>query len=121
MLYSYFELHKLDSLVSGDLDGDRLDYLVRDAHYTGVSTGVDMGRLIATMSLQNSSLVVKEKGLPAVEALLTARSTMYQTVYFHSFARGAQLMLARAATSAISSGDFSINDFVRSNWLPLPN
>jgi uncharacterized protein len=104
--------HKLDSLVSGDLDGDRLDYLVRDAHYTGVSTGVDMGRLIATMSLQNSSLVVKEKGLPAVEALLTARSTMYQTVYFHSFARGAQLMLARAATSAISSGDFSINDFV---------
>ena len=30
--------HKLGPLVSGDLDGDRLDYLVRDAHYTGVST-----------------------------------------------------------------------------------
>ena len=104
--------HKLDSLVSGDLDGDRLDYLVRDAHYTGVSTGVDMGRLITTMSMHDSNLVNKEKGLPAVEALLTARSTMYQTVYFHSFARGAQLMLARAANSAISSGNFSINDFV---------
>ena len=104
--------HKLDSLVSGDLDGDRLDYLVRDAHYTGVSTGVDMGRLITTMSMHDSNLVIKEKGLPAVEALLTARSTMYQTVYFHSFARGAQLMLARAANSAISSGNFSINDFV---------
>ena len=103
--------HKLDSLVSGDLDGDRLDYLVRDAHYTGVSTGVDMGRLIATMSLHDSSLVIKEKGLPAVEALLTARSTMYQTVYFHPFARGAQLMLARAATSAIYSGNFSTDDF----------
>ena len=104
--------HKLDSLVSGDLDGDRLDYLVRDAHYTGVSTGVDMSRLIATMKLHNSSLVIKEKGLPAVEALLTARSTMYQTVYFHPFARGAQLMLGRAATSAISSGFFSTDDFV---------
>jgi|TARA_B110000263_G_scaffold249489_1_gene267237 HD superfamily phosphohydrolase len=104
--------HKLDSLVSGDLDGDRLDYLVRDAHYTGVSTGVDMGRLITTMSMHDSNLVIKEKGLPAVEALLTARSTMYQTVYFHSFARGAQLMLARAANYAISSGKFSINDFV---------
>ena len=104
--------HKLGSLVSGDLDGDRLDYLVRDAHYTGVSTGVDMGRLIATMSMSDSNLVIKEKGLTAVEALLTARSTMYSTVYFHPFARGAQLMLARAANHAISSDRFSINDFV---------
>ena len=104
--------HKLGSLVSGDLDGDRLDYLVRDAHYTGVSTGVDMGRLIATMSISDSNLVIKEKGLTAVEALLTARSTMYSTVYFHPFARGAQLMLARAANHAISSDRFSINDFV---------
>ena len=104
--------HKLGSLVSGDLDGDRLDYLVRDAHYTGVSTGVDMGRLIATMSMSDSNLVIKEKGLTAVEALLTARSTMYSTVYFHPFARGAQLMLARAANHAILSDSFSINDFV---------
>jgi HD superfamily phosphohydrolase len=104
--------HKLGSLVSGDLDGDRLDYLVRDAHYTGVSTGVDMGRLIATMSMSDSNLVIKGKGLTAVEALLTARSTMYSTVYFHPFARGAQLMLARAANHAISSDRFSINDFV---------
>jgi HD superfamily phosphohydrolase len=104
--------HKLGSLVSGDLDGDRLDYLVRDAHYTGVSTGVDMGRLIATMSMSDSNLVIKGKGLTAVEALLTARSTMYSTVYFHPFARGAQLMLARAANHAISSDRFSIDDFV---------
>jgi HD superfamily phosphohydrolase len=104
--------HRLGSLVSGDLDGDRLDYLVRDAHYTGVSTGVDMGRLIATMSMSGSNLVIKEKGLTAVEALLTARSTMYSTVYFHPFARGAQLMLARAANHAISSDRFSIDDFV---------
>ena len=104
--------HRLGSLVSGDLDGDRLDYLVRDAHYTGVSTGVDMSRLIATMSMSDSNLVIKEKGLPAIEALLTARSTMYSTVYFHSFARGAELMLDRAANYAISSGNFSIDDFV---------
>ena len=65
--------HRLGPLVSGDLDGDRLDYLVRDAHYTGVSTGVDMGRLIATMSMSDSNIVIKESGLPAVEAILTAR------------------------------------------------
>lgn len=104
--------HKWGPLVSGDLDGDRLDYLVRDAHYTGVSTGVDMGRLIATMSMSDSNLVIKEGGLPAVEALLTARSTMYPTVYFHPFARGAELMLARATNHAISLDKITKEDFV---------
>ena len=103
--------HKLGPLVSGDLDGDRLDYLVRDAHYTGVSTGVDMGRLIATMEMSDSQLVIKESGLPAVETLLTARSTMYPTVYFHPFARGAELMLARATNHAISSNKIDIEEF----------
>ena len=104
--------HKLGPLVSGDLDGDRLDYLVRDAHYTGVSTGVDAGRLITTMTMVDENLVVHQGGLPAVEALLTARFAMYPTVYFHSFVRGAELMLARAANSAISSNKFTYDDFV---------
>ena len=103
--------HKLGPLVSGDLDGDRLDYLVRDAHYTGVSTGVDAGRLITTMTMVDENLVVHQGGLPAVEALLTARFAMYPTVYFHSFVRGAELMLARAANSAISSNKFTSQDF----------
>ena len=103
--------HKLGALVSGDLDGDRLDYLVRDSHYTGVSTGVDMGRLITTMSMFDGNLVVRQGGLPAVEALLTARSTMYPTVYFHPFARGAELMLERATNSAIESNQFTKEEF----------
>jgi len=102
--------HKLGPLVSGDLDGDRLDYLVRDAHYTGVSTGVDAGRLITTMSM-DKNLVVRQGGLLAVEALLTTRSTMYSTVYFHPFVRGAELMLARAADSAMSLNKFTSLEF----------
>ena len=103
--------HKLGPLVSGDLDGDRLDYLVRDAHYTGVSTGVDAGRLITTMSMVDKNLVVSQGGLLAVEALLTTRSTMYSTVYFHPFVRGAELMLARAADSAMSLNKFTSLEF----------
>ncbi len=103
--------HKLGPLVSSDLDGDRLDYLVRDAHYTGVSTGVDAGRLITTMAMIDENLVVRQGGLPAVEALLTARFAMYPTVYFHPFVRGAELMLARATNSAISSNKFTHDDF----------
>ena len=120
--------HQLGPLVSGDLDGDRLDYLLRDAHYTGVSAGVDMGRMIATMTMSNSKegeeaswgsivedvdlkLMIKQSGLTAVENLLTARSTMYPTVYFHPFARAAELMLARATNHALDSGKIDILDF----------
>tara|TARA_B100001250_G_scaffold111322_4_gene94049 strand:- start:1066 stop:2265 length:1200 start_codon:yes stop_codon:yes gene_type:complete len=120
--------HQLGPLVSGDLDGDRLDYLIRDAHYTGVSAGVDVGRIIDTMTMADSQnkekeswgsivedvdseLMIKQNGLPVVETLLTARSTMYPTVYFHPFARGADLMLARGTNYAIKSGKFDVSDF----------
>ena len=122
--------HQLGPLVSGDLDGDRLDYLVRDAHYTGVSVGVDMGRIIDTMTMADSrindkeswgsiaeevdtELMIKQNGLPVVETLLTARSIMYPTVYFHPFTRGAELMLARCTNHAIESGKMNVSDFTK--------
>ncbi len=104
--------HKYGSLISGDIDGDRLDYLIRDSHYTGVKTGVDTGRLITKMSFSNNELVIGEGGLPVVETFLTSRSIMFPTVYFHPFSRGAELMLARATKSAINSDIFSYEDFV---------
>ena len=47
---------KFGSLISSELDVDRMDYLEWDAHYTGVSTGVDLGRLTATMCFFNNKL-----------------------------------------------------------------
>ena len=104
--------HKYGSLISGDIDGDRLDYLIRDSHYTGVKTGVDAGRLITKMSFSNNELVIGESGLPVVETFLTSRSIMFPTVYFHPFSRGAELMLARATKSAINADNFSYEEFV---------
>ena len=104
--------HKYGSLISGDIDGDRLDYLMRDSHYTGVKTGVDTGRLITKMSILDNELVIGESGLPVVETFLTSRSIMFPTVYFHPFSRGAELMLARATTAAIANDCFSYESFV---------
>ena len=104
--------HKYGSLISGDIDGDRLDYLIRDSHYTGVKTGVDTGRLITKMSFSNNELVIGESGLPVVETFLTSRSIMFPTVYFHPFSRGAELMLARATKSAINGSHFSYDEFI---------
>ena len=104
--------HKYGSLISGDIDGDRLDYLIRDSHYTGVKTGVDTGRLITKMSFSNNELVIGESSLPVVETFLTSRSIMFPTVYFHPFSRGAELMLARATKSAINGSHFSYDEFL---------
>ena len=104
--------HKYGSLISGDIDGDRLDYLMRDSHYTGVKTGVDTGRLVTKMSIIDNELVIGESGLPVVETFLTSRSIMFPTVYFHPFSRGAELMLARATTAAIDNDVFTYDSFV---------
>ena len=104
--------HKYGSLISGDIDGDRLDYLMRDSHYTGVKAGVDTGRLVTKMSITDNELVIGESGLPVVETFLTSRSIMFPTVYFHPFSRGAELMLARATKAAIDNGVFTYDSFV---------
>ncbi|MGB2581939.1 MAG: HD domain-containing protein [Thermoplasmata archaeon] len=87
----------LSQMVSGVLDVDQLDYLVRDAHYTGVAYGViDLDRLIDTVQIFNGDLVVQKGGVSAVEGMLVARALMFSSVYYHKTVRIAELMLAKA-------------------------
>lgn len=55
-------------MLHGGVDVDQLDYLVRDAHYTGVAHGIiDLERLLKVMKIHDGQLVVDEKGIEAVE------------------------------------------------------
>ncbi len=84
-------------VVSGDIDADRMDYLVRDAYYTGAAYGVvDLERLVRNLVLEGKRLVIGEKGLIAAQNLLLARAMMYPTVYFHHTAKIAERMLQEA-------------------------
>jgi len=74
-----------------------MDYLVRDAYYTGTAYGVvDLERLIRNLHWRKGKLVLLEKGITAGQSLLLARAMMYPTVYFHHTARIAGSMLAKA-------------------------
>jgi len=87
----------LGQILHGALDADQLDYLLRDAHYTGVAYGVvDLPRLLRTMVLHEGRLVVQKRGLAAVESMLVARALMYSSVYFHKTVRIGEMMMARA-------------------------
>jgi len=93
-------------LVSGDIDADRMDYLVRDAYYTGVAYGlVDLDRLVRNLLWRDGMLVVGEKGVMAAQNLLLARSMMYPTVYQHHVSRIASAMLVRAVELEEISND----------------
>ncbi len=84
-------------VVSGDIDSDRMDYLVRDAYYTGAAYGVvDLERLVRNLIFTEGMLVVGEKGIMAAQNLLLARAMMYPTVYFHHTAKIAEAMLRKA-------------------------
>lgn len=81
-------------MLHGSIDADRLDYLQRDAHYTGVAHGViDASRLLATLRREKGHLVFAEKARPAVEGFLVARSLMYSAVYYNKTVRVAEVML----------------------------
>lgn len=87
----------LHQIVSGLCDADQMDYLRRDAHYTGVAMGIiDIHRLVHTAALAGGELCFDRSGLHAVEGLLVARDLMYSSVYFHRTARIAETMLERA-------------------------
>ncbi len=106
----------LAKAVSGTFDVDRCDYLLRDAHATGVRYGVyDLDWLLRSLRFtpakegDTPSLAIDgAKGLPAIEGFLIARLFMFQQVYLHKATRSAEWMiravLARAA-SRVLDGD----------------
>ncbi len=87
----------LCQLLNSAIDVDQLDYLIRDAYYTGVAYGmIDIERFIRTLEIFDNRLVVKRKGVSVVENILMARTLMYSSVYFHKTVRIAELMLSKA-------------------------
>jgi len=100
----YVDDHDFSRILNGEIDVDKMDYLVRDAYYTGVAYGVvDNIRLIQGLKFFNGHLVITEKGILPAEYLLFSRFLMCPTVYKHHTGRIAQLMLLKALEYRIES------------------
>ena len=84
----------LNQMVSGQLDADRMDYLLRDAYFTGTSYGnFDLERVIRTIRIVDQKITVKESGIHSVEDYIMARYHMYWQVYLHPVARSYEGLL----------------------------
>ena len=89
----------LRELVSGpNLDADRMDYLLRDAYFTGVAGGTyDAEQLIESLRAievdGSAQLGVDGRGVVALESFVLARYMMFATVYFHHTTRAFERVL----------------------------
>lgn len=83
------ELNFLKDILSGSIDADRMDYLLRDSLHCGVNYGsFDFHRLIDTLTIipdgtGGLSLAVDHGGIHSIEALILARYYMFTQVYMH--------------------------------------
>lgn len=101
-------------IINSEIDVDRMDYLVRDSHYTGVAFGlIDHVRLIHELSFNQNKLVLNIGGLQAAESLLVSRFLMHPTVYFHHVSRIAESMCTHAAGYMIENKGLSPQLFRR--------
>jgi len=90
----------LPKLLSADVDVDRADFLLRDAHTCGVGYGTyDFNWLISTSRIgftDRDDLVLgfdERKSPSVIEQVILARASLYETLYFHKTVRSAEMMV----------------------------
>lgn len=114
----------LHQLVSSQLDVDRMDYLIRDSFFTGVSEGViGYDRILNMLCVHENELMVEEKGIQSIEKFLVSRRFMYWQVYHHKTVLCAEKMLIntirRAREMEIPAASGILNSFLKQHKKPL--
>ena len=102
----------MQPLLSGVFTVDNLDYVRRDAFFTGVKVGIDVERLRRYAFVSERGLTLYEPGVAALEGFLGARLLLHQSVYFHRTVRAIDLDLGEVFQPAIEAlfGDDSPAD-----------
>ncbi len=102
----------LAQIISGDIDADRIDFLLRDSYHTGVSLGlIDVDQIMQSLTIQNNHLVLgtpegssysEDMVLTAAESMLIARAHHYTAIIHHPKTQAARVMLLYALEDALS-------------------
>jgi HD superfamily phosphohydrolase len=116
------EYRWVSELLSGPMDADKMDYLLRDSHYTGTEYGLyDFQRFSQSVLVYETEagrhIGINEKGVRVTEALILARDRMFWSVYFHKTTRGVEKLLLsifkRVRDMLRSGRDIQIDDALK--------
>lgn len=81
-------------MISSQIDADRMDYLLRDAYFTGTEYGTfDLTRILRVIRPYKGGIAFSMNGMHAVEDYIVSRYQMYMQVYFHPVSRGMEVVL----------------------------
>ena len=101
----------MTSIVDGEVDVDRMDYLVRDSRHSGVQLGhIDLDRLIFTVNYREDGISVLDKGMISLENFYIARLHMYQAVYYHKTILGYELLLRSIYSRLVEECETEMRD-----------
>lgn len=96
-IIQYIRGERDPSIIASDIDADRMDYLKRDARFTGIQHGnIDTDTIIKFSKLQNDKIIFDRSAVEALEQLLVSRKNMIGSVYCHPTAQIAEQMLQEA-------------------------
>ena len=88
-------------MISSQIDADRMDYLLRDAYFTGTEYGTfDLTRILRVIRPYAGGIAFSMSGMHAVEDYIVSRYQMYVQVYFHASSRGIEVILAHLLNRA---------------------
>ena len=89
-----YENPQVVQMISSQVDADRMDYLLRDAYYTGTNYGMyDLDRVLRVMRPVKNGIAFEMNGMHAVEDYIISRLQMYLQVYFHPVSRAMEVIL----------------------------
>ena len=111
-------------MTSRQADADRMDYLQRDAYFTGVTYGqFDLSRILRVIRPYRDGICFTNNGMHAVEDYIVSRYQMYQQVYFHRVGRSMEVILhhlLQRAKDVYKNGNLrvtpSLAKFLEGNW-----
>lgn len=109
------------NMLSSQLDVDRMDYLLRDAHFAGVSYGkFDLERMLRVLRPDEDQVVVKQSGMHTIEDYIMRRYQMYWQVYLHPATRSSDLLLKAILERAqeLYEGGYEFN-MTPKHFLPI--
>ncbi|MCL7412147.1 MAG: HD domain-containing protein [ANME-2 cluster archaeon] len=101
----------LAQILSGDIDADRIDFLVRDSYHTGVSLGlIDVEQIVDSLTLKDGRVVLgghdsysEDMALAAAESMLIARSHHYSAIIHNPVTQSVRAMLLRALEESLDT------------------
>ncbi len=103
----------LGQIIVGDLDADRIDFLLRDSHHSGVSLGlVDTDQILQSLTICKGRITLAgagdyraEMSQTAAESMLIARAHHYNALIYHPLVQSIRAMLLTALENALARMD----------------